>query len=243
METDDRYQPLLYYIVFGSDASELVVSRTKHHVDTIPQGLEIEQLNRQEHGERMDWLLNGTIEKVLRQHDATLYDTCKDTDCWTILHGRIATDGGSDYLRNTIGLVQALIEQGGIGVFDLLTLDLQPASKWSARYFEKETDPQTHVVVLKSDNEDGSVWLHTRGMIKFGRPDFSVLQLAPSQVNDAKQALDQLIFHSGKGAEMSKKLRLHTANGKTIEAQLRLVPDFDNFDFNNAYYETELKLQ
>ena len=62
METDDRYQPLLYYIVFGSDASELVVSRTKHHVDTIPQGLEIEQLNRQEHGERMDWLLNGTIE-------------------------------------------------------------------------------------------------------------------------------------------------------------------------------------
>ena len=110
METDNRYQPLLYYIVFGSDASELVVSRTKHHVDTIPQGLEIEQLNRQEHGERMDWLLNGTIEKVLRQHDATLYDTCKDTDCWTILHGRIATDGGSDYLRNTIGLVQALIE-------------------------------------------------------------------------------------------------------------------------------------
>ena len=209
METDDKYQPLLYYIVFGSDASELVVSRTKHHVDTIPQGLEIEQLNRQEHGERMDWLLNGTIEKVLRQHDATLYDTCKDTDCWTILRGRIATDGGSDYLR----------------------------------YFEKETDPQTHVVVLKSDNENGSVWLHTRGMIKFGRPDFSVLQLAPSQVNDAKQALDQLIFHSGKGAEMSKKLRLHTANGKTIDAQLRLVPDFDNFDFNNAYYETELKLQ
>lgn len=190
----------------------------------------------------MGWLLSGTMDGLLRQYNAPLYEDCRTSNQWTILRGRITTDRGTDYLRNTIGLVQALIEQGGIGVLDLLTLNLQSTDKWSACYFNKEIAPQTHVLVLKSENEDGTFWLHTRGMIKFGRPDFSVRQLDPSQINDAKQALDQLIFHSGKGADMGKNLRVHTKNGKSIDAQLRFIPDFDNFDFNNAYYETTLEV-
>lgn len=154
--------------MFGSDAVKLTVSKEKHYVDAIPQGLEIEQLQSQQHRKTMGWLLSGTMDGLLRQYNAPLYEDCRTSNQWTILRGRITTDRGTDYLRNTIGLVQALIEQGGIGVLDLLTLNLQSTDKWSACYFNKEIAPQTHVLVLKSENEDGTFWLHTRGMIKFG---------------------------------------------------------------------------
>jgi hypothetical protein len=36
-----------------------------------------------------------------------------------------------------------------------------------------------HVVILVSMGSDGTEWIHTRGMRKFGRPDISVHKVEP----------------------------------------------------------------
>ena len=238
---ENKYCPALFYVVFGTDADKLAVSRQKHHVDCVPEGLNMRRLDRNQHQDYMENLLSGTIVQHLQKNHLMLYEACRDTTEWVILEGKVTDDGNLGYLRNTIGIIQACIEQGSVGVLDLFTIELYSASDWTSRYFNQEINPQTHVIILKSDDGEGSYWLHTRGMIKFGRPDFSLHRLPETGVEDAVQALNQLIFHSGKGQIVSDFVRLHTFKGKIFEARLQFVPDFENFDFNNAYYEVTLK--
>ena len=139
-------------------------------------------------------------------------------------------------MKNTIGFIQAFIEQGASGVLDLLTFSLLEPAKWTERYFEKDISAQNHVVILSS-KEDGSYWLHTRGMAEFGRPDISIKNIAEDFLHDYKQIIDQMIFYGGQGVFFNRNLKLHTYNQKTYIVKPEFVDDFDNDDFNNAYYD------
>lgn len=139
-------------------------------------------------------------------------------------------------MRNTIGFVQALVEQGACGVLDLLVFTLFKPSKWTEKFFEKEINAKNHVVILCS-KEDDRYWLHTRGMIEFGRPDISIKDVEKDFVNDYKQIIDQMICYGGQGAFFRGNIKLHTYNQKTYVVNAEFINDFDNDDFNNAYYE------
>lgn len=238
---ENKYNPFLFYVVFGADAEKLEVSRKKHHVDGFPEGLTLQQLQCQQNEAYMEEFLSGTIERLLQQQLPTLYEACRNTTEWVIIRGEITENNHLDYLKNTIGIIQALIEQGATGVLDLLTIDLASASDWTSQYFNQEIIPQKHVIILNSDEENDCCWLHTRGMIKFGCPDFSISQVSKTSVNEAAKAINKLISLSVEGKLSSDSICLHTADGKTFEAQLEFIPDFENFDFNNAYYKVTLK--
>ena len=90
-------------------------------------------------------------------------------------------------------------------------------------------------MILFSEEEDG-IWLHTRGLAEFGRPDIGIHGVPEEKVEDYKQAIDQMIFYSGKGLFFKGKATLNTFNGKTITVAPELVNDFENDDYNNAYY-------
>ena len=46
---DIGYKPFLIYIVFGVSGDELEISRAKHNVDEIPEGLDFISLTRPDH--------------------------------------------------------------------------------------------------------------------------------------------------------------------------------------------------
>lgn len=238
---ENKYNPFLFYIVFGTDAEKLEVSRKKHHVDRVPEGLTLQVVQRNQNEAYMEEFLSGTIERLLQQQSPTLYEVCRSTTEWVIIKGEITENNHLAYLKNTIGIIQALIERGAIGVLDLLTIDLTSASVWTSLYFNQEIIPQKHVIVLNSDEENDCCWLHTRGMIKFGCPDFSIGQISKISVNEVAQAINKLISLSVEGQISSDSICLHTVIGKTFKVQLKFVPDFENFDFNNAYYKVTLK--
>ncbi|MBO4682076.1 MAG: hypothetical protein J5623_09325 [Clostridiales bacterium] len=232
---DIGYKPFLFYVVFGVSGDELEVSKTKHNVDGMPEGLEIISLARPEHSESIDGLIGGGIGELLRKADSALYDSCKAAEKVVIIRGEIANDSTLDYMRNLIGICEAFIDKGAKGILDLQTFTLYSPKEWTDRFFGKDVNAQNHVLIMFSKEDDG-YWIHTRGMAEFGRPDYGISKVPEGKLEDYKQVIDQMVFYGGQGIIFKGKAKLHTFNGKAFEVVTEFVNDFENDDYNNAYY-------
>ena len=232
---DIGYKPFLVYVIFGVSGDELEISRTKHNVDGMPEGLDFLSLTRPEHSEYIDGIIGGDIGKVLKRADSDLYETCRAAEKIVVIKGEIKEDSTLDYMRNTIGIIEAFIDKGAKGVLDLQTFTLYSPKEWTDRFFGKDVNAQNHVIIMFSE-EEGGYWIHTRGMAEFGRPDYGISNVPQDKLEDYKQVIDQMVFYGGQGILFKGKAKLHTFNGKTFEVTTEFVNDFDNDDYNNAYY-------
>lgn len=84
---DIDYKPVLFYVVFGVTVDELVVSQDKHHVDAIPEGLDISSLNREKHGDYMDGFLSEQLENILEKDNLEVFAACKNAENCLVLRG------------------------------------------------------------------------------------------------------------------------------------------------------------
>ena len=232
---DIGYRPYLFYMIFGVSGEELEVSRERHKVDELPEGLDIRGLTREQHKDYIDGLLSGAMGKVLTEKDPALFKRCQEAEKCSILQGSVVHDSTLDYMRNAIGIIQAFIDQGAVGILDPQAITLYAPEQWTEKFFDKEVNAQNHVLILYSKEETG-YWLHTRGMAEFGRPDIGISHVPENRVADYMQIMDQMIFYGGQGVFFEKDTRLHTANGKSFVIHPEFVNDFDNDDYNNAYY-------
>ncbi len=232
---DIGYKPFLFYVVFGVSGDELEVSRTKHNVDGLPEGLDIISLARPDHSDYIDGLIGGGIGEHLKKADSALYESCKACDKVVIMRGEIADDSTLDYMRNLIGICEAFIDKGAKGILDLQTFTLYSPKEWTDRFFGKDVNAQNHVLIMFS-KEDDRYWIHTRGMAEFGRPDYGISKVPEDKLEDYKQVIDQMVFYGGQGLVFKGSAKLHTFNGKTFRVATEFVNDFDNDDYNNAYY-------
>ena len=233
---DLNYRPLILYVIFGVNGEELSVSRERHHVDNFPDGLDLISYNRSEHNEYMTELIGGTRGKILNEDNHALYDTIQNTEQWVVIQGKVIQDADLNYMRNVIGFVQALIETGAVGVLDVQTFKLFTPEEWTNNIFTKEFNPYDHATILVSTMEDDAVWLHTRGLRKFGRPDISIVGVGDDELEHAAQVINQMIYYGALGVFFSKPTKLHTHSGLTYVVNASYIDDLDNPDFNNSYY-------
>lgn len=236
---DINYKPMLFYMVFGASGDELEVSREKHHVTEFPEGLAIHSLTRDHDGDYIDSFFGGSLGEILECTDSKLYAECKAAEKCVVITGEVINDSSLEYMVNVAGIIEAFIDKGACGVLDLLTFSLFSPAKWTEKFFEKEINAQDYVIILVSE-EKRKCWLHTRGMSEFGRPDISIRNVEQENIEDFKQIIDQLIYYGGQGAFFNGKVKLHTFAGKAFLVEPRFIEDFDNDDFNNAYYEVEV---
>ena len=236
---DIGYKPFLFFIAFGVSGEELEVSRSRHKVDELPEGLDIRTFTREEHGDWIDGWFSGAYEAVLKEADAALFERCKNTEKCTVLQGTVQNDSTLDYMRNAIGIMQAFIDKGAIGILDAQTITLYAPEQWTERFFDKEVNAQRHVVILYSKEGDG-YWLHTRGMAEFGRPDIGIAGVPEEKTGDYEQLINQMIYYGGQGVFFDNDTRLHTADGKAFVVHPEFVNDFENMDYNNAYYNVSV---
>ena len=232
---DTGCRPFLFYMIFGVSGEDLVVSRTKHKVDELPEGLDLRTLTRENHRDYIDGFLTGSMGKVLKEADETLFMRCKEAEECVIFQGTVVNDRTFDYMRNAIGIVQAFIDQGAVGILDPQTITLYSPGRWTDTFFDKEVNAQNHVVILYS-REGEKYWLHTRGMAEFGRPDTGISNVPEEKVKDYMNVIQQMIYYGGHGIFFDHDTRLHTADGKSFVIHPEFVDDFENEDYNNAYY-------
>ncbi len=234
---DLNSRPFLFYVIFGVKNEELKVSRGRHHVDGFPDGLELVFYDREKDGTYMQLLLGESLGKILDREKHDLYESVKTTDKWAVIRGEVCEDSDLNYMQNVIGFIQALIDNGAVGVLDLQTLSLYASGKWSDQFFEQEFNPYDHVTILASETKENLMWLHTRGMRKFGRPDIGVREVASDEMEEAVQVINQMIYYGSMGAFFDRRVKLHTQSGNTYVVNPCFVEDYDNPDFNNAYYD------
>ena len=232
---DIGYKPFLFYVIFGVSGEDLEVSREKHKVDELPEGLDIRTFTRKEHGEWIDGWFSGAYETVLKEANSELFINCRNADRCTVLQGSVKNDSTLDYMRNAIGIIQAFIDKGALGILDPQTITLYSPGQWTDRFFDKDVNAQNHVMILYSKEADG-YWLHTRGMAEFGRPDIGISGVPEEKLHDYEQLIDQMIYYGGQGVFFDNDTRLHTPDGKAYVVHPDFVNDFENEDYNNAYY-------
>lgn len=152
-----------------------------------------------------------------------------------IVRAELPEPGSLAYLRHAIGLVELLLEHGGLAVHDVQTLRWYPADEWKAELFTEAFRPHAHVVILTSlDGE--RAWLHTRGLRKFGRPDLSVVRV-PDAYRDAALALvNRFIVMQTQGGVIPDGEPVRMA-GLPDGLVCRHRGTLDDPDFNNVHVE------
>ena len=128
---DIGYKPFLFYMVFGVSAEELEISRERHKVDELPEGLDIRSLSRKQHGNYIDGFLTGAMGEVLMEQAPELFQRCREAENCSILQGTVVNDSTLDYMRNAIGIIQAFIDKGAVGILDPQAITLYSPERWT----------------------------------------------------------------------------------------------------------------
>ena len=237
---DINYHPLMFYIVFGlfgiNDENPGQTGK-QLKLGKIPKGLNIHALNREEHSEYMNSIMGGDLGEMLKVEQPELYEKILKEHLWMGLEGEIEQDDNLKYLQSTIEIIQTLIAEGAIAVLDMQTFKLYSAEEFTEE-FTKEYNVYSHVTNLIT-KENGTIWLHTRGLRKFGRPDISIENIPESEEDKAVRIANQMIYYSSLGMIFGKNIKLHPYEFRNtaVIVHPEFIEDFENLDFNNAYYK------
>lgn len=226
----------LFYKVHGDFANGLKVSRSRHRCGGVPNGLSLQLYRTTEHPDVLAFGTEGLFAEALADMGPAASEAVSRSPGCALLRGVVDQPDTLDYLRDAVGLVQALLESGGVAVFDPLQLRWWTARQWAEGAFEPAGPvPRRHVVILYGDEEDGTRWYHTRGMLKFGRPDISVHDVTPDQYEAVQELCGRFIEMQALGGVVSDGQVIRVAGLPNWIC--RTLGDLDDPDFNNRHIE------
>ncbi len=239
----------LFYVVFGEFEQPLRVSRSEHRTEGVPEELEVIFYTREEHGEYLDPFLEGALAEGLQHYEPELFEEISTSPHCLIVRGEIKDPSNLNYLRDTVGFLTALFEQGAVAINDAFRIGWWDEQSWRERIFDVGRLIKFHVFTMYSedenqetmspeDEEDNGVlwWVHTRGLIKFGRPDISIRGVPRECLDAAVDACERLIEKQGLGltVEEGQEVRLP---GFPPGMTWHHGGDFEDLDFNNVHIE------
>ncbi len=188
------------------------------------------------HPEVLDEFRSGDLWETFRCEQPKLSESVLlATECF-MFRGEIQDTSTLNYFRDAIGLMTYLWDNGGVALFDPWMLKWWDRNEWHERVFRDHSAyPRHHVVILVSEeDEPRRVWLHTRGMRKFGRPDISIHDVEVAKKDIYVDLIERFIELQAFGGVI--------AEGQEI--RVRGIPDGyrcshegdpDDPDFNNCH--------
>lgn len=230
----------VHYAVFGS-FGEFSLSQKKYRSNGPPEGVHVRKVTQKDNTDSFRPMLEGPIGKAL-DVDAKLAAVVRAAPECMIVSGEVKDPATLVYLRDTIGLVTCLADNGGVGVFDGLTFTWYDPNRWRQDVFEPEDpDPRRHVVILVSEDarQANKQWFHTRGMRTFGRPDLSMSGVDLSQRESVLDCFNRFIHMQGLGGSIPEGQEVRMS---TLPPGIRChhAGSVSDPDFNNAHVELEL---
>lgn len=234
--------PLLFYVLYGAINPAVPLSRAAYRSEGTPAGMELLAYGPSHYPEVPGTFREGYLWEDLKSADPDFADTLAACDQCLILQGTPAEPATLNYLRDAVGLVAYLLDQGGCGVYDPLMLRFWKPAEWKSVLFEPAAPvPQQHTAIMVTREERPEhIWLHTRGMRKFGRPDLSVHEVAPEQEDAVIELIQRLIEHQALGHVVPEGQEIRMA-GLPNGGVIRHAGDLDDPDFNNTHLEVTLR--
>jgi hypothetical protein len=232
----ERFMPggrpaLHWYEIHGEFAEPLHVQlKERHRARGVPAGIEARRVPGSEALRRWSRYQHDELE---RHPDSIASAVAAASGC-VILRGETPDRPDLYDLRDVIGIVSALLDDGGVAVHDVQTLRWWSAREWVDRFSADDLAVANHVVTLISGD-----WLHTRGLRKFGRPDISIHGVSAGGRDSALALIQRTIDFQAHGGVIDphREIVVHGhPEGMRFEAHLA-DGDLDDPDFNNMWVE------
>ncbi len=235
--TRDEAKAMLLYFVFGEFAAELQLGLSAHDSAGLPPGVEMRRIPKAMLAHWEGHPLRGALGEVLRDGNPEAFEAARKTPECLMLRGELPDSESLAYLRDTLGVVAALLDTGGVAVVDPQMLELFSAADWRTRYAGEDVSaPRNHVLILCHDDTDGAAWIKTRGLRKFARPDIGIRHVPPADVQRAGMVAARLLELEVRG--------MRFGDGSTVEVEgfpdgLRVTRagSLDDPEFNNTHLE------
>jgi hypothetical protein len=243
-----RYLPgggdaLLYYAVLGEFPADfaLTLDRGCHRVsDAATSSVLLEMRTRADHPRHFDDLLGGAIGRLLDAEYAALSPHARRAPALVSLRADVPDPADLLYLRDAVGLVAALLDAGGVAVLDAMALEWWTPDDFRSVMWEPDrADPLRHATILVSEDERDAqgrptVWVHTRGMRKFGRPDVSVRGVSERHLSPVVEMCNRLIAFQARGGIVPEGEAVRVP-GLPPGITLHHAGDPADPDFNNVH--------
>lgn len=229
--------PFISYLIFGEWGQMAPCSGSRYGTAGLPAGVEAFLLLRSQKPDAFESWETGPFGRRLQE--AGLFQAIAGAPAMLRIQGSVGDPDSLAYLRDAIGVVTCLLDQGGVGILDVQALKWSAPADWTAQIFAAhEPQPRRHVVILVSEDEGnpGLTWYHTRGMRKFGRPDLSIhavsRDLEPAVIDLLNRFIEMEAF--GAIVEEGQPVRMVSLpDGLTCHHRGHL----DDPDFNNVHIE------
>lgn len=188
---------LVLYAVFGRFRLPLELDARKHRVLRNPEWLEMRRLARPEDAAELDRLLaSPALARSLDELPAEVAAAVRSAPECVVLRGEASDPPDLLYLRDAAGTIAALLDHGGTAVLDSQTLTWRSAERWREELWEPDEprpDQEAVILVSEDDTAPGRLWLYTRGLRKFGRPDLSMRAVPPQLSERATELCNRFI--------------------------------------------------
>lgn len=221
-------RPYLFYVAFCDQ--EVVDKLEESHI--IHAGLEIAALPSAHFRSGAPW-------QACRQEQPGLADRIEVAPLAVALHGQVAQHESLDYLRDSLEVMTSLVGHGASAIYDPLLQRWYGPAAWETM-MEQGTlfNPFDHVAIIDTDTGDGTEWIRTQGLRKFGRPDLSVRSVHKRDRDAVRKMLDRFINHLALGGvlEEGREIRME---GLPLYRSGPVRGDFEDRDFRNHSVELE----
>lgn len=237
--------PLLHYFVFGAAPEALRLTPGSYRTDGIPEGVEVVSMTREsEQGAQIFASFAGedtVFASDLRRRYPELVEAIRDAPTVVAVSGELDEDPSDlRYLQRVTGVLLALLDAGGVAV-----MDTQAFRWWNKRELQEQLfepdDPQVlrRVMLIASPEPDAGpdrLWMHTRGMRKFGRPDLSIHGVAESERTAAAEMLSRFMLIQAYGGVIPEGQPV-AMPGLPEGLTCQHAGHIDDPAFNNAHVE------
>ena len=229
----------LFYVVFGAIAQDRPLDSQKYRCRGIPAGFELMEYDKGRHAEVIDGFLQGYPWERLLAENPDLAHAVEQSPGCVILRGSQKNPETLDYLRDCTGLLTFFLDNGGLAIYDPQMFYWWSPAQWRERIFEPAAPaPRHHVVILYSEEEHSPelLWVHTRGMRKFGRPDISVQHVGPEYRDAVIDLCERFIEYQAFGGIIPEGQSVRMAS-LPLGGVAHHGGDLDDPDFNNVHVE------
>jgi hypothetical protein len=216
------------FVVFGPKPEPLRVTSLAHRVVPMDLSLELEYQEPHVAAALLDTPLGATLLQGWEGEEPSVLTA----DGCMVMRAEVPDPKDLRYLRNCVGVVTAILEAGGRAAANLQSLGMFTPEQWRAVIFAPDKpQPRLHVNVFHEE-DNGTVWLHSRGLRAFGRPDVSIRNVPQDAMAAASELCNRLIETQAFGGVIPdgplEGMIAHTTG--SLED-----PDFDNVRIELAW--------
>lgn len=232
-------EAFLFYAVFGDAFEERPLSASKYRTRGVPDGFQMMSYARDQQPDVFRSFQSGYLWEKLGDEATELASQVAASGHCVVLRGSAANPPTLNYFRDCIGMLTYYLDCGGCAVYDPQMFKWWPADEWRAKVFEPAgPEPAEHVVILTSGEEEspGEIWIHTRGLRKFGRPDLSIRRVGPEYVDAVAGMCNRFIEFQALGGVIAEGQEI-TMKSLPAGGVARHGGSVDDPDFNNVHVE------